>query len=69
MSGHYKKLKAMTKKLEDEQRTRKAYAAAGERSQRMFNFRIDLENYEHVQKQTNKGRYINELIRKDREKE
>lgn len=59
----------MTKKLEDEQRTRKAYAAAGERSQRMFNFRIDLENYEHVQKQANKGRYINELIRKDREKE
>lgn len=59
----------MTKKLKDEQRTRKAYAAAGERSQRMFNFRIDLENYEHVQKQSNKGRYINELILKDREKE
>ena len=37
-------------------------------TQKMFTFRIDLENLEHLEKQTNKGRYINELIEKDRSK-
>lgn len=56
----------MTKKLTDEQRVRKAYAADGERAQKMFNFRCDLANWEWLQQQKNKGRYLNELIAKDR---
>jgi len=59
----------MTKKLNEEERIRKAYASRGTRSQKMFNFRMDVENWEHLEKQQNKGRYLNELIRKDREKE
>lgn len=59
----------MTKKLTDEQRIRKVYAADGERGQKMFNFRCDLENWEWLQKQPNKGRCVNELIRKAREEE
>lgn len=59
----------MTKKLTDEQRVRKAYAARGTQEQKMFNFRCDIENWEWLQKQQYKGRYVNELIRKDREKE
>lgn len=56
----------MTKKLTDEQRVRKAYAADGERGQKMFNFRCDLDNWEWLQQQKNKGRYLNELIANDR---
>ena len=59
----------MTKKLTDEQRVRKAYAADGERAQKMFNFRCDLDNWEWLQQQKNKGRYLNELIAKDRNHE
>lgn len=56
----------MTKKLTDEQRVRKAYAADGERAQKMFNFRCDIANWEWLQQQKNKGRYLNELIAADR---
>lgn len=53
----------MTKKLEDAERMRKAYAPRGERGQRMVNFRCDLDNWELLQRQPNKGRFINEAIR------
>lgn len=57
----------MTKKLEEGERVRKAYSPRGERGQKMFNFRCDLENWEWLQHQPNKGRIVNELIRKARE--
>lgn len=45
---------------------RKAYARKGERAQKMFNFRLDLDHWEWLQQQPNKGRYLNELIAADR---
>lgn len=53
----------MTKKIEDSERVRKAYSPRGQRGQRMFNFRCDLDNWERLQKQLNKGRFINDAIR------
>lgn len=53
----------MTKKMEDEQRVRKAYSPRGQRGQRMFNFRCDLDNWEKLESQPNKGRFVNEAIR------
>ena len=52
----------MTKKLEDSERVRKAYASRGERGQKMVNFRCDFANLEWLNKQPNKGRAINEAI-------
>lgn len=48
------------------ERIKRAYAVKGQRSQKMFNFRLDLENLDWLNQQQNKGRYINELISKDR---
>ncbi len=56
----------MAKEKEEKTRIKRAYAAPGQRSQKMFNFRLDLENLDWLNKQQNKGRYINELISKDR---
>lgn len=53
----------MTKKVEENERKRKAYAPNGQRGQRMFNFRCDLDNWEKISKQPNKGRYVNDAIR------
>lgn len=53
---------------EEKKRVRKAYAADGERSQKMMTFRCDLENMEWLQLQNNKGRYLNELISADKMK-
>ena len=53
----------MTKKIEDSERVRKAYSPRGPRGQRMFNFRCDLDNWERLQQQHNKGRFINDAIR------
>lgn len=58
----------MTKKLNDEERVKKAYAPRGQRGQRMYNFRIDIENYEYLQRQSNKGRWLNNLIERERQK-
>lgn len=41
----------------------------GSVTQVMVNFRCDLENLEWLKTKANKGRYINELIKKDREGE
>lgn len=56
----------MAEPKEAKERIRKAYAPNGERTQKMFAFRIDLDNLAHVKKQTNGGRYINDLIAADR---
>lgn len=48
---------------------RRVYAEKGTRSQKMMTFRIDLENIEFLDKQMNKGRYINDLIAKARAQE
>lgn len=37
-------------------------------TQKMISFRLDAELLEWLSHKTNKGRYINELIRKDMEK-
>lgn len=56
------------KQTEEKERQRKAYAARGERSQKMMSFRVDNEVADWLNQQPNKGRYINNLIRKDMEK-
>ena len=48
---------------------RKAKAPRGQRSQKMLSFRVDIENLEWLEKQPNKGRAINELIRVARGRE
>lgn len=58
----------MTKKKEEGERIRKAYAPDGKQEQKMFNFRCDIENWHYLQGKLNKGRYLNELIEKDRNK-
>ena len=52
----------MKEKQEEKARVRKAYAAKGERSQKMMSFRIDYENVEWLEHQDNKGRTINNLL-------
>lgn len=52
----------MKEKQEEKARVRKAYAAKGQRSQKMMTFRIDFENAEWLEHQDNKGRTINNLI-------
>lgn len=34
---------------------------------KMMSFRLDIENIEYLNTKANKGRYLNELIQKDRE--
>lgn len=51
---------------EPKKQERRVYAEKGTRSQKMMTFRIDLENIEFLEKQSNKGRYINDLIAKAR---
>lgn len=51
-----------TEKKEPKQ-SRKKYATRGERSQKMFSFLLDNDLREWVEKQVNKGRYLNNLIR------
>lgn len=53
---------------EQKERVRKEYAKKGERSQKMMTFRVDNENVSWLDKQTNKGRYINNLIADDKMK-
>lgn len=42
---------------------RKKYAKAGTRTQKMLSFLLDNDLRDWVNKQTNKGRYLNNLIR------
>ena len=50
----------------EKQYVRKQYAADGTRSQKMMTFRCDNENIVWLESKPNKGRYINELIARDR---
>lgn len=52
---------------EQQERSRKARSKNGERGQKMMSFRVDNENAAWLELQTNKGRYINDLIAADRE--
>lgn len=45
---------------------RKRYAERGTVGQKMVSMRIDIDNIEWLDRQRNKGRYINELIAADR---
>lgn len=56
----------MKQKEEEKVRLRRAYAAKGERNQKMMTFRVDNENLAWLEQQPNKGRYINQLIEADR---
>ena len=57
----------MKQEKEEKTRVRKAYAAKGERSQKMMSFRIDYDNAEWLEQQDNKGRTINNLIAQARD--
>lgn len=57
----------MTKKVEDTERRRRAYAPRGQRSQVRVTTLIDNENYEWLKQQPNMSRYLNNLINQDRE--
>lgn len=61
-----KKGKKMKEQTEEKERMRKAYAPKGTRTQTMVTFRCDNDNVAWLQQQANKGRYINDLIAKDR---
>lgn len=49
------------------EKVRKGGQTQGVRTQKMMSFRVDNENLEWLETKANKGRYINELIRKDKE--
>lgn len=54
----------MNNNNEKQGRIRKAYAPKGERTQVMMTYRVDVDNRKWMEKNvTNKGRFINELIR------
>lgn len=53
---------------EKEKQQRKKYVAAGSRGQKMMSIRIDNDLVEWLNQQRNKGRYINDLIRDDKDK-
>lgn len=55
------------KEKEEKERVRKSGIKHGTRSQKMASFRLDNDLELWLNSQPNKGRYINELIRKDRE--
>lgn len=55
------------KQQDQEKQTRKKYAKKGERGQKMVTFRLDLDLDETLSEQTNKGRFLNDLIRKWKE--
>lgn len=56
----------MAKEKEEKPRIKREYAKRGSTNQKMMSFRLDNENAEWLLQQPNKGRYINELIAKDR---
>lgn len=53
--------------IEDKNPIRKEGRTRGTITQKPMAFRCDIENIDWLEKQPNKGRYINELIRQDRE--
>lgn len=63
------KIKIMEQKNDQSAASRKAGRKRGEITQKMVTFKCDLENVEWLSKFANKGRYLNELIERDRMKE
>lgn len=55
----------MKKQKEEKERIRRAYAPKGQRSQKPMSLRIDNEIADWLATQTNKGRYINDLVKAD----
>jgi len=51
----------------EKEKVRKGGQTQGVRTQKMMSFRVDNENWEWLETKANKGRYINELIRRDKE--
>jgi len=56
-----------TKCKMEKEKVRKGGQTQGVRTQKMMSFRVDNENWEWLETKANKGRYINELIRRDKE--
>lgn len=57
----------MAKEKEEKPRIKREYAKRGSTNQKMMSFRLDNENQDWLLQQPNKGRYINELIAKDKQ--
>ena len=51
---------------EEKKQERKSGRVNGNVTQKVFSFRLDVEHFAWLEMQPNKGRYINELIAKDR---
>ena len=51
---------------EEKKQERKCGRVNGNVTQKVFSFRLDVEHLAWLEMQPNKGRYINELIAKDR---
>lgn len=51
---------------EKQKQERKSGRERGKVTQKVFSFRIDVEHLSWLELQANKGRYINDLIAKDR---
>ena len=51
---------------EEKKQERKSGRERGKVTQKVFSFRIDVEHLPWLELQSNKGRYINDLIAKDR---
>ena len=51
---------------EEKKQERKSGRVNGNVTQKVLSFRLDVEHLAWLEKQPNKGRYINELIAKDR---
>ena len=49
----------MKQEQERKERVRKAYSPKGERGQKTYTFRIDIENVTWLEQQPNKGRAVN----------
>jgi hypothetical protein len=58
----------MEQKETQRERVRKIPTPNGSQSQKMMNFRLDLDLLDWLDSKPNKGRYINDLIRADRDK-
>jgi len=57
----------MKEEKDEKVRVRKAKSEKGTRSQTMYSFRLDNDNVEWLHQQHNMGRYLNDLIRSDRQ--
>lgn len=59
----------MKEEKDEKVRVRKAKSEKGTRSQTMYSFRLDNDNVDWLHQQHNMGRYLNDLIRADRQRQ